>query len=256
VIGALAGQPRERWGEAVRDATAGIKAARNECTFTAKQNDHRRGHFPALAVGVSYGGGRKVSHLLVTVRLVTSVEQEPLNVKNSERNAQALSKLCSSTSIARIAGFQSNVFAAYAPRVYEFYSSNLNILLNQSPFLRQNFQRSVFSAMTINFGPVTVTKPHTDPGNLSWGQCVITSLGEFNADLGGHLALWHLGLVIRFPPGSSILIPSAILLHTTLTIDLHDYDHDRIYKSDNDLLFFRSRFTKTFKFFIFQRLHI
>jgi hypothetical protein len=144
--------------------------------------------------------------------------QEPLNVKNSERNAQALSKLCSSTSITRIAGFQSNVFTVYAPRVYEFYSSNLNVLLNQSPFLQRNFERSVFSAMTINFGPVTVTKPHTDPGNLSWGQCVITSLGEFNADLGGHLALWHLGLVIRFPPGSTILIPSAILLHSNVKI--------------------------------------
>jgi hypothetical protein len=149
---------------------------------------------------------------------VTSAKQEPLNVKNSERNAQALSKLCSSPSIARIAGFQSNVFTAYAPRVYEFYSSNLNMLLNQSPFLRWNFQHSVFSAVTINFGPVTITKPHTDPGNLSWGQCAITSLGEFDANLSGHLVLWDLGLVICFPPGSTILIPSAILLHSNVKI--------------------------------------
>jgi hypothetical protein len=72
--------------------------------------------------------------------------------------------------------------------------------------------------MTINFGPVTVTKPHTDPGNLLWGQCAVTSLGEFNADRGGHLALWHLGLVIRFPPGSTIIIPSATLLHSNIKI--------------------------------------
>jgi hypothetical protein len=63
VTGALTGQPQERWGEVVSDATAGIKAARYECAFTDKQNDHQRGHFPALVVGISYGGGRKVSHL-------------------------------------------------------------------------------------------------------------------------------------------------------------------------------------------------
>jgi hypothetical protein len=169
-------------------------------------------------VGISYGGGHKVSHLPSAVRLVTSTKQELLNVKSSEQNTQALSKLCSSPSIMHIAGFQSNVFAAYAPRVYEFYSSNLNVLLNQSPFLRRNFQCSVFSAVTINFGPVTVTKPHTDPGNLSWGQCAITSLGEFDANLGGHLVLWDLGLVIHFPPSSTILIPSAILLHSNIKI--------------------------------------
>ncbi|KAF8223551.1 hypothetical protein L208DRAFT_1316292, partial [Tricholoma matsutake] len=160
------------------------------------------GWFPALAVGISYGGGQK----------------EPLNMKNVEQNATTLAKLCSSTSIMCISGFQSSVFTAYAPRVYEFYSSNLNILLNQSPFLRWNFQQSIFLAMTITFGPATITKPHTDPGNLSWGQCVITSLGEFNADRSGHLALWHLGLVIQFPPGSTIIIPSAILLHSNVKI--------------------------------------
>ncbi|KAF8238247.1 hypothetical protein L208DRAFT_1243191 [Tricholoma matsutake] len=117
-----------------------------------------------------------------------------------------------------IAGFQSSVFAAYAPRVYEFYSSNLNVLLNQSPFLQWNFQWSIFLAMTINSGPATITKSHTDLGNLSWGQCIITSLGEFNADHSGHLALWHLGLVIWFPPGSTIIIPSAILLHSNIEL--------------------------------------
>lgn len=139
-------------------------------------------------------------------------------MKNLEQNAQALSKLCNLTSIAYIAGFQSNVFATYAPKVYEFYSLNLNILLNQSTFLWQNFQCSIFSAMTINFGPATTTKPHTDPGNLSWGQCIITSLGKFNADLCGHLVLWHLGLVICFPSGSTILIPSGILLHSNIKL--------------------------------------
>jgi hypothetical protein len=32
------------------------------------------------------------------------------------------------------------------------------------------------------------------------------------------LVLWDLGLVIRFPPGSTILIPSALLTHSNVRI--------------------------------------
>jgi hypothetical protein len=72
--------------------------------------------------------------------------------------------------------------------------------------------------MTVNLGPTVITHLHTDPGNLSWGQCIITSCGEFNADLGGHLVFWDLGLIIHFPPGSTTLLPSAILLHSNVKI--------------------------------------
>lgn len=43
-------------------------------------------------------------------------------------------------------------------------------------------------------------------------------LGNYNYKLGGHLILWDLRLVIEFPPGCSILIPSAILRHSNTTI--------------------------------------
>ncbi|KAJ7038729.1 hypothetical protein C8F04DRAFT_950891, partial [Mycena alexandri] len=77
---------------------------------------------------------------------------------------------------------------------------------------------SVFTTATFNFGPITVTFPHIDFGNLAWGWCVITVLGWFNPDRGGHLILWDLKLIIRFPPGASILIPSAILRHANVKI--------------------------------------
>ncbi|KIY64361.1 hypothetical protein CYLTODRAFT_425290 [Cylindrobasidium torrendii FP15055 ss-10] len=59
--------------------------------------------------------------------------------------------------------------------------------------------------------------PHTDQGNLAWAWCAITALGNFDPDLGGHLILWDLGLVIRFPPLSTILIQSATLTHSNVT---------------------------------------
>ncbi|KAJ7620521.1 hypothetical protein DFH06DRAFT_1010638, partial [Mycena polygramma] len=39
----------------------------------------------------------------------------------------------------------------------------------------------------------------------------------FDPNLGGHLILWDLNLVIRFPPGSSIFIPSALLRHSNVS---------------------------------------
>jgi hypothetical protein len=42
--------------------------------------------------------------------------------------------------------------------------------------------------------------------------------GDFDADFGGHLILPDLRLVIRFPPGSTILIPSASFTHGNVAI--------------------------------------
>ncbi|KAF8139523.1 hypothetical protein K438DRAFT_1785611 [Mycena galopus ATCC 62051] len=64
----------------------------------------------------------------------------------------------------------------------------------------------------------TVTRCHVDGLNLAWGWCSITALGNFDADYGGHLVLWDLKLVIRFPAGSTILLPSATLRHSNVGI--------------------------------------
>jgi hypothetical protein len=96
----------------------------------------------------------------------------------------------------------------------------LDALTNDNPALRRNFEQrfSAFAAATINFGPSTITLPHIDALNLAWGWCAITALGFFDPDLGGHLVLWDLRLIIHFPPGSTILIPSAILRHSNIGI--------------------------------------
>jgi hypothetical protein len=90
------------------------------------------------------------------------------------------------------------------------------------PRLQWNFAWSVFAACTFNFGPHAITVPHLDFGNLAWGWCAITALGTFDPDVGGHLILWDLKLVIRFPPGSTILIPSAIICHSNVPVGLHE----------------------------------
>ncbi|KAJ7733199.1 hypothetical protein B0H14DRAFT_2409060, partial [Mycena olivaceomarginata] len=68
----------------------------------------------------------------------------------------------------------------------------------------------------------SITVPHLNFANLSWGWCTITALTDFDPDLGGHLILWDLWLVTRFPPGSTILLPSTIICHSNVPIQAHE----------------------------------
>jgi hypothetical protein len=80
------------------------------------------------------------------------------------------------------------------------------------------FDNSVYPACAMNMGPQTVCLPHRDSGNKAGGWCSITSAGTFDPQCGGHLVLWELKLVIEFPPGSTINIPSSLITHSNTTI--------------------------------------
>ncbi|KAJ7702866.1 hypothetical protein B0H14DRAFT_2648002 [Mycena olivaceomarginata] len=101
----------------------------------------------------------------------------------------------------RIAGFANTIFQCFAPDLHAYYGSTMDKLHEWNPLLKRNFATkiSVFAAATFNFGPRTVTFPHIDFANLAWGWCAITALGNFDPDKGGHLILWDLKLIIRFP---------------------------------------------------------
>ncbi|KAJ7709257.1 hypothetical protein B0H16DRAFT_1822025 [Mycena metata] len=114
------------------------------------------------------------------------------------------------------------LFFLFAPLLAAFYQSQMDDLTLWKPSLVWNFVGSIFAACTFNFGPHTITLPHLDFGNLSWGWCAITALGWFDPDFGGHLILWDLKLVIRFLPRSTILIPSAIIRHSNVPICPHE----------------------------------
>jgi hypothetical protein len=52
--------------------------------------------------------------------------------------------------------------------------------------------------------------------------CVITSAGKFDSTRGGHLILWECSLVIEFPAGASIIIPSAVISHSNVPLQPHE----------------------------------
>lgn len=102
--------------------------------------------------------------------------------------------------------------------LYQYYVDHSHALYNHHADLRHNFSNSIFTCTTFNFGPASCCFKHVDPTNLPFGWCAITALGSFDPTKGGHLVLWDLKLVIEFPPGSTILIPSASLYHSNTAI--------------------------------------
>lgn len=165
--------------------------------------------------------------------------QVPGNLVNNAINAAILYSLLSHIAFIRMAGFASSelqttdpacpqylhfqgVFATWAPRLYSYYVQHLGPLFKTYPKLKRNFLNSVFACTTFNFGPRTCCFEHRDSGNLAFGWCAITALGDFDPTRGGHLILWDLKLVIEFPPGSTILIPSATIRHSNIAIQQHE----------------------------------
>lgn len=112
----------------------------------------------------------------------------------------------------------SATFKTWAPRLHARYAKNLAALQRDDRSLKFPFDSSVFPSATYNLGPRTVTYPHLDYFNTAFGWCAITALGTYDYTRGGHLILWDLDLVIEFPPGSTIFLPSAVISHSNVAI--------------------------------------
>lgn len=109
--------------------------------------------------------------------------------------------------------------AAHFPKVYCDLKDTMEKITDRHPNVKPPFaSHSVYPGCTFNLGPQTVTVEHVDPGNKPSVPCAITSLGSYDPDKGGHLYLVDLKLIIRFPPGSTILISSASIRHANLPI--------------------------------------
>ncbi|KAJ3712277.1 hypothetical protein C8R42DRAFT_594994 [Lentinula raphanica] len=202
IIGVFGAPPPEQSAKVVSKANAALEQAHERISFTEKQENHRRGDYPAAAYGISFGGGQK----------------RPGILKHSVKMAAKLQSLLKESAFISISDYNNSLLTTFAPRVHQYYSDGLTQLQEWNPRLVRNFPGTAFAACTWNFGPAAVSYPHTDNANVAFGWCSITALGDYNPDLGGHLILWDLGLVIRFPPGATILIPSALLVHSNVPI--------------------------------------
>jgi len=62
IVGVLLGMPKdvEGWKRALDEAIVALQKAADKISTRTKSTTHRRGTFPSLAHGVSFGGGQKV----------------------------------------------------------------------------------------------------------------------------------------------------------------------------------------------------
>lgn len=106
----------------------------------------------------------------------------------------------------------------WAPRLHQHYRDCDEKLRDRHPELRRPFAYSVFFCAAFNFGRNVWTYKHRDILNLAFGWCAVQALGRFDSRKGGHLVLWDLKLVIEFPAGALILLPSATIAHSNVPV--------------------------------------
>ncbi|KAJ7819131.1 hypothetical protein B0H14DRAFT_2837359 [Mycena olivaceomarginata] len=199
IVAVLLGRPEDDdWDKIIEDMERILAGLRRRGikrgVFTRKKLDHRRGKFPTLYDGYSHGGGQR----------------KPGNLRHSRGYRKLLRHLLQSKSGVRLAGFSVHVLfkfddvaggvANYFPKVYGDYEVTTRAIERNQPELRRPFKNSIYSGVTWNLGPETVTAR-------------TLRLAQPGARGGGHLYMRKLKCVIEFPPRSSAAILSGAFEH-------------------------------------------
>lgn len=175
---------------------------------------HRRGLFAAITVGLNFGKGQTAPSWLDNKRY-TDLSRRLLANKDIIRMANFAScgPLLPFSFLFPNAHLSAAAFRLWAPRLHGYY-----IDYNKRLGLNRPFPKSVFSCASFNFGKSVWTFKHRDVRNLPFGWCGVESMGLFDATKGGHLVLWDVKLVIEFPAGALILLPSATIAHSNIPV--------------------------------------
>ncbi|KAJ7902929.1 hypothetical protein B0H13DRAFT_1582533, partial [Mycena leptocephala] len=203
----LLGRPEaDDWDAVIQEMMRVMEGVRRRAVrrgiLKAKNLRHRRGVYYSLGSGVTKGPGQK----------------KPGNLAHTKGYRRLIEMFRRNQSIRRIIGFQSSGLARYFPKLYKNFCDVLRAIYENQPELEQLFENSVFPAATWNLGPDVVTTDHEDMLNVPYGMCPATAAGDYDHKKGGHVYLKQLNLLIEFPSGSSMLIPSASVTHSNTAI--------------------------------------
>ncbi|KAJ7248908.1 hypothetical protein B0H12DRAFT_990774, partial [Mycena haematopus] len=121
----------------------------------------------------------------------------------------------------------SGLLRAYFPQTFERYTKIKNALLAADRRAIFPSDSTVYSATAFElggphrqglFGGLVSLRRHEIGG---WDNLI--ALGEYEPSLGGQVIFWDLGLVVGFPPGSSILLPSGgVLRYSFVAVRPHE----------------------------------
>ncbi|KAL1675204.1 hypothetical protein EV122DRAFT_219044, partial [Schizophyllum commune] len=193
------GSPQDpEWeGEVIGGVHDIMAALGPKVAIPSKSTNDRRGSLGAVNIGLSFGGG----------------QQRPGNLYVTKANQLLLREAMASQPFLRLTGHVDTFWQSLWGDMHHLYAETLEAVLEADPKLRRNFPKSVMACATFNFGPRTVSLPHRDSKNLAFGLCIVHAQGDYDADKGGHIVLEDLNYIIRFPPGATIIFPSALIRH-------------------------------------------
>ncbi|KAJ3520669.1 hypothetical protein NMY22_g12652 [Coprinellus aureogranulatus] len=139
---------------------------------------------------------------------------EPYNLRKcADQHPKVIDALLESSALSRLALHQSSTFQSTMPKLYAHYHSHTIPIRKRLTHLVPNWDKSIFSAAACNLGEQVATCLHRDCRNLPFGFCVVHALGAFEHTQGCHIILKEPKLVVQFPSGTHILLPSAVITH-------------------------------------------
>ncbi|PPR07287.1 hypothetical protein CVT24_010057 [Panaeolus cyanescens] len=201
ICGALAGMPNDPTYLQSVDRVTEFLEVEGQALAAEQAPPGIRGPFSNVAFGLSYGGGQTKAQRLST-----------------GKHAAFVTKIMADKDVQRIAHYADSAFQLWCPRLHAYYRETLRKAVAKTG-QPANFSRSCFAATSVNVGGQVCCYKHRDCRDLAFGWCAITSFGHFNPHHGGHFVLWELKMVIEFPRGSTILVPSAAFHHSNTMID-------------------------------------
>ncbi|KAK6997350.1 hypothetical protein R3P38DRAFT_2563409 [Favolaschia claudopus] len=116
----------------------------------------------------------------------------------------------------------SGLFKLFCPTAYDTLAEDKKDMLERNPQAYFPNEASIFSAATLELGgPHFNIRDHRgdlrDMEPAGWN--ILTALGKFRSLYGGHVIFWELGLVVQFPPGSSILLPAGLIHYSFVKVE-------------------------------------
>jgi hypothetical protein len=104
----------------------------------------------------------------------------------------------------------------FAPKIYAYTENATNLIYKFDENLRCEFD-GVFPAAEFDLGELGST-PRLQDQDVLHGWHALTALGMYDSRYGGNIILWDDGFVIRFPPGTTILFPAALMCYSFVKV--------------------------------------
>ncbi|KAJ7106118.1 hypothetical protein C8R43DRAFT_1140605 [Mycena crocata] len=135
-------------------------------------------------------------------------------------NTVVFFQLMASMAMKCLLGFGNRFLEVYCTVAFSALQAQKDLFLQHDPCAMYPSDASVFSAASVEFGGPPRGQASTGvPDRYEAGSwSILCALGKYSSVHGGHVIFWDLGLVIAFPSGSTILIPTGLVRYSFVKV--------------------------------------